>query len=187
MASADEQQLNEVVQATRRWVQEFAVGLNLCPFANKELQAGRVRFSVSQADSLEGLLHDLHEELLKLEQDDAIATTMLIHPDCLQDFDDYLDGLNLANGLLDSLGYNGVFQIAGFHPNYRFEGTAADAAENYTNRTPYPTLHILREADLEQAIDTYGDTGEIPERNITRLRTMGLAQINNLRQACLPS
>ncbi|GHD32217.1 DUF1415 domain-containing protein [Parahalioglobus pacificus] len=170
--------------ATQRWVKQFAVDMNLCPFAGREVRSARVRYVVSGATGLENLLHSLHVECELLVEDEKIATTLLIHPHCLQSFDDYLDGLQVAEALLDSLGLIGVLQIAGFHPDYQFAGSSPDAVENYTNRTPYPTLHILREDAMERAIQAHGATEDIPLRNIDHLRSLGLTQVKRLREAC---
>ncbi|MFC4260880.1 DUF1415 domain-containing protein [Marinobacter lacisalsi] len=175
-----------LIQATRQWVERVVVDLNLCPFARRELVNNRVRFAATDAQTPDGLLDDLQRELMKLVDDDSIETTLLIHPGVLQDFHDYNDFLAVADGLLDILELEGVIQIASFHPDYQFAGTAADAAENYTNRSPYPMLHLLREASLERAIDAYPDTDAIPQRNIERVEALGPDVMKALLASCLP-
>ena len=174
-----------VIQATRRWVENVVVDLNLCPFARRELVADRVRFATTDAQTPDALLDDLQRELMKLVDDDSVETTLLIHPGALQDFHDYNDFLALADGLVEILELEGVIQIASFHPHYQFAGTAADAAENYTNRSPYPMLHLLREASLERAIAAYPGTDTIPQQNIERLEAMGEAAMKALLATCL--
>ncbi len=175
-----------VIQATRQWVETVVVDLNLCPFARRELVNNRVRFAVTEARIPDALLGDLQQELMKLVDDDSIETTLLIHPGVLQDFHDYNDFLAVADGLIEILELEGVIQIASFHPHYQFAGTTADAAENYTNRSPWPMLHLLREASLERAIAAYPDTDAIPQRNIERVEALGEAAMKTRLAACLP-
>jgi len=169
---------------TRRWVETLVVDLNLCPFAKRELVNDRVRFQLSPAQSEAELLQDLQNELLLLGQDDDIETTLLVHPQVLQDFFDYNQFLDYAEALLQELELEGVFQIASFHPNYQFAGTHHDDAENYTNRSPYPTLHLIREASLEQAVANHPDPDGIPERNIELMNEMGTDKMRALLANC---
>ena len=164
---------DKVETDVRNWVESFVVGLNLCPFAKKELLADRVRLAVSSVDSELELLAVLQFELELLERDDNIETTLLIHPCVLTEFEDYNQFLALCDGLLGQLGLEGVYQIASFHPGYRFEGTEMDAVENNTNRSPYPLLHLLREDSLESAIANFPDVDQIPLRNIELMRKLG--------------
>lgn len=174
----------KIINPVRHWVETLVVGLNLCPFAKRELVKNRVRFSVTDAVTEEQLLEALQAELELLDHDEAIETTLLIHPDVLQDFYDYNQFLDRADSLLEQMGLVGIYQIASFHPDYRFGGTAPDDVENYTNRSPYPMLHLLREESLEQAIANYPDPEQIPERNIALLRSLGHDRMQVLLQAC---
>ncbi len=160
------------------------VGLNLCPFAKRELVQNRVRFSVTDAVTEEQLLADLQAELELLSSDEAVETTLLIHPNVLQDFYNYNQFLSRADSLLEQMGLVGVYQIASFHPDYQFGGTEPDDVENYTNRSPYPMLHLIREESLERAIANYPDSDLIPERNIALLKSLGRDKIQALFQAC---
>ena len=171
-------------QPVRHWVETLVVDLNLCPFAKRELVRDRIRFAVCEASSEEALLEQLHQELLLLEQDDEVETTLLIHPLVLQDFSDYNDFLSLAEGLLIQMGLEGVYQIASFHPDYQFAGTEPDDVENYTNRTPYPLMHLIREESLERAIANYPDPDNIPQRNIELVESMGEQKLKAMLQAC---
>ncbi|MEQ8205045.1 MAG: DUF1415 domain-containing protein [Woeseia sp.] len=169
----------------RRWVEKLVVGLNLCPFAGRELTQDRVRFVVSEATTEVQLLEALEAELLVLNDDDSVETTLLIHSEVLQDFFDYNQFLDTADRLLVEMELEGVYQIASFHPAYQFADTAADDAENYTNRSPYPLLHILREASLEKSIDAYPDVEEIPARNIERMNSLGREKLELLMRGCI--
>lgn len=161
----------------RQWLESFVIELNLCPFAKRELVKDRIRFKLTTASSEQQLLIDLQSELELLEGDEGIETTLLIHSQVLQDFDDYNQFLTLAEMLIEQMGLEGVYQVASFHPDYRFEATAADAVENYTNRSPYPMLHVIREASLAKAIADFPDVDQIPVRNIELMRSMGEEQL----------
>ncbi|MDS1309096.1 DUF1415 domain-containing protein [Marinobacter xiaoshiensis] len=174
-----------VVQATRKWVEDVVVGYNLCPFAKRELVRDRVRFVVSEADNEDSLLQALQTELLRLDDEPEIETTLLIHPHVLQDFADYNEFLGAADGLLTYLDMEGIYQIASFHPEYQFAGTESNDAENYTNRSPYPMLHLLREASLESAIDNHPDVDGIPPRNIELMTQLGAQKMRDILAGCL--
>ncbi|TVP57776.1 MAG: DUF1415 domain-containing protein [Halomonadaceae bacterium] len=171
---------------TRQWVERVVVGLNLCPFARKPLAAGQVRIAVSDARTEEALLETLNEELLWLEAQPVseAETTLLVVPHILADFLDYNDFLHLANGLLQRFGWEGEFQIASFHPQYQFAGTEPEDAENYSNRSPMPMLHLLREASLDQAVASHPAPEQIPERNIAALNQLGQPALAALLEAC---
>jgi len=173
-----------IVQSVRTWVERLVVGYNLCPFAKRELVRESVRFTVSEATEEAALLEDLQIELQRLVDEPTIETTLLIHPHVLNDFFDFNAFLDLAEGLLAQMDLDGVVQIATFHPDYQFAGTHPDDAENYTNRSPYPVLHLLREASLEEAIERYPDTAEIPERNIERMEELGVESLKRLLASC---
>lgn len=174
----------QITQVTRNWVEALVVGLNLCPFARRELVNNRVRFIVTHARSETALVDALDDELRRLEKDDSIETTLLIIPDMLKDFYDYNDFLAVADGLLVDMELEGVFQIASFHPNYQFADTQFDDSENYTNRAPFPMLHLLREDSLEKAIDSYPDVDGIPERNIVLMQELGRDKILAMLEKC---
>ena len=173
-----------ITAAVRRWVETVVVDLNLCPFAGRELQRERVRFTVTRATTESELLASLQAELERLDSHPEIETTLLIHPRVLQDFAVYNQFLETADALLEAMEVDGVYQIASFHPDYRFAGTEADAVENYTNRSPYPVLHLLREATLERAIASYPDTNKIPLRNIALMKRLGTKRLKELLQTC---
>jgi len=175
---------SKAIRASRRWVESLVVGMNLCPFAKRELDNKRVRFTVTHARSEEQLLMALQDELELLQSDSSVETTLLIHPQALQDFGDYNQFLAYADDLLLQMKLDGIFQIASFHPDYQFGGTEPDDAENHTNRSPYPMLHLLREESLEKAIASHPDVDTIPPRNIELMNEMGREKLQVLLQAC---
>ncbi|HEX7954455.1 MAG TPA: DUF1415 domain-containing protein [Burkholderiales bacterium] len=165
----------EVVAATRAWLEKAVIGLNLCPFAKAVHVHDRIRYCVSAATSEAQLLEELMTQLRALDDADPaqIETTLLVHPQVLADFADYNEFLARADDAVRELGLEGVMQVASFHPRYQFEGTGPDDIENYTNRSPYPMLHLLRESSVERAVSTYPDTEDIYRRNIATLRALG--------------
>lgn len=173
-----------IIAATRQWVEQLVIGYNLCPFAKRELRRERVRFVVSAARDEEALLLDLEAELALLNAQEEIETTLLIAPEVLQDFFDFNQFLGRADQRVAQLKYKGVFQIAHFHPDYQFGGTEPDDVENYSNKSPYPMVHLLREASLDRAIEHYPDAESIPDRNIEQLEKMGAAQLKQLLRDC---
>jgi uncharacterized protein len=166
---------DEIIAATRRWLERSVIGLNLCPFAEGVYRGGRVRIWVSETRSASGLLEDLRSELTGLHAADPLQreTTLLIHPWVLADFIEYNEFLDVCEAAIVDLGLEGELQVASFHPQYQFEGTGPEDIENYTNRSPYPMLHLLREASIDRAIAAVPDTDEIYRRNIRTLRALG--------------
>ncbi|WP_029934439.1 DUF1415 domain-containing protein [Thiomicrospira pelophila] len=175
----------QIIQATRCWVDKVVVGLNFCPFAKREVDAERVYYSVQEDSSLEAVLTQLMLECQRLDQNPDIETSLLILPVGFEGFLDYLDLIALAEDLMVQEGYEGVYQLASFHPDYCFAGEAENDPANYTNRSPYPMLHLIREASLEKALAHHPDPDSIPQTNIDLAREKGLEQMQALRQACL--
>ncbi|WP_226662155.1 DUF1415 domain-containing protein [Microbulbifer aggregans] len=167
-----------VIAHVERWLQDVVVGLNLCPFARKPLRAGQIRFVVSEANSNEVLLEELLDEFQVLDRtsEEEVETTLLILPTYLRDFHDYNFFLDEAEWLLKRQGYEGIYQIASFHPHYQFADTRPDDEENLTNRSPYPILHLLREASLERGLKNYPDPESIPHNNILRVEALTEAE-----------
>jgi len=165
------------ILAVKHWLEHTVIGLNLCPFAKREWLKNRIRFTLSNATTTKQLLQILHIELQHLEQNQATETSLIIHPQVLQQFDDYNEFLTDADNMLIEQGYEGRYQIASFHPHYQFAGTDVDDAENYTNRSPFPLLHLLREDSLEHAIANYPDTDNIPARNINLMNEIGTKKL----------
>jgi hypothetical protein len=173
-----------IIASVQHWLDAIVIGLNLCPFAKRELVKNRVRFFVSEADTEELLLDDLQSELEFLVHNDAVETTLLIHPDVLQDFYEYNQFLAYSDELLEQMELDGIYQIASFHPQYQFDGSQVDDVDNFTNRSPYPLLHILREDSLERAIARHPESSQIGEHNIELLRRLGRKKVEALFQTC---
>jgi len=174
-----------VEQHISRWLHEFVVGLNLCPFARPLLGAPNLRIAVCEATDSAALwrafLGELDLLLHSTEQD--IATTLLAFPNALQEFEDYLDLLDDAQDLLARSGLEGVVQLASFHPRYLFAGEAPDAASHYSNRAPYPIIHLLREAMLSRVLMDGADPDSIPDNNIATLTALGVEELQRRWQA----
>jgi hypothetical protein len=175
--SADAPATEDPIAATRLWLERAVIGLNLCPFAKAVHAKGQVRWVLADAETPEALLETLAAELLALRDasPEDVDTTLIVHPRVLGDFLDYNDFLEAADGLVAELGLEGVLQVASFHPQYQFAGTDADDIENFTNRSPYPTLHLLREDSVSRAVDAFPDPDAIVDRNIETLRRLGPA------------
>jgi hypothetical protein len=175
-----------VIAETRAWVDRAVIGLNLCPFAKAVQVKNQIRYAVSDAADAEALLDTLREELRLLAGADAaqVETTLLIHPGVLTEFADFNDFLGAADAALEALGYAGVLQVASFHPQYRFAGTAADDVTNATNRSPYPTLHLLREESIDRAVAAFPEAKTIYQRNIRTLQALGPQGWSALEAQC---
>ncbi len=168
---------SEIIETTRRWISSIVIGLNLCPFAQRVFDAERIRYVVSDATDEAGLAASLTSELTLLAETplETTETTLLIHPHVFGDFLDYNDFLEVADDLIARLDLDGVIQVASFHPAYQFSETEPDAVENYTNRSPYPMLHLLREESISAIAEDEARLLAIPERNIAMLRALGLS------------
>ena len=170
-----------VIQQTKNWVNEIVIGLNLCPFAARPFNDNTIEYIVAHTDNekpeIEQHLHQLADCFNRLDDTPGIATSLLIFPETYTQFDDYLELVHLCNLLLEDLDYSGIYQLASFHPEYLFDGTTEDDASNFTNRSPYPMLHIIREIDLEKAIASYPDIEQVPENNIKKLQAIGYTEM----------
>jgi hypothetical protein len=164
------------IAATRHWLERAVIGLNLCPFARAVHLKQQIRWVESPARDADGLLADLvHElQLLAAADPEKVETTLLIHPHALNDFLDYNDFLDVADAAIEDFGLTGILQVASFHPDYQFEGTAPDDVDNFTSRSPHPMLHLLREDSIARAVAAVPDTAAIYERNIETLRRLGV-------------
>ncbi|MEO7762242.1 MAG: DUF1415 domain-containing protein [Casimicrobiaceae bacterium] len=164
-----------VLGATTAWLEHAVIGLNLCPFARAVHAGKRIRFTVTDATTPERLVVVLQTELELLGAADpaTLETTLLIHPCVLGDFLDYNDFLDVADAAVEEMELDGIIQVASFHPRYQFDGTAPDDIDNFSNRSPYPTLHLLREESVERAVAGFGDTSRIFQANVETLRRLG--------------
>ena len=167
----------EILAATRIWLEKAVIGLNLCPFAKAVYVKNQVRLVVSRARHADDLLEELDRELdlLVATPADEIDTTLLIHATLFEDFLDFNDFLEVADGVLEEHDLEGVIQVASFHPRFQFEGTEPDDISNYTNRAPFAMLHLLREASVEKAVEAFPQAETIFEENIKTLEKLGPA------------
>lgn len=172
---------NAVENAVKHWVSDIVIDLNLCPFARPVVQQNQLCIQIACSADVADCLQQMADVAASLVTSSvADATTLLVLPEGFNNFDSYLDLLALAEALFDDLGYSGHLQLASFHPDYCFNGVDADDPANYTNRAPYPMLHVLREASVSRAVERHPDPASIAPRNIERLRAMGNEQIRAL-------
>lgn len=166
---------DQIIGATRRWLEKAVIGLNLCPFAKSVYVKEQVRYVVSTATTPEALLEALMDELQLLSDTDPaqVDTTLLIHPFVLNDFLDYNEFLDVADAALEDMQLDGELQVASFHPDYQFADSDPNDIANYTNRAPYPILHLLREDSIERAVDAFPEASEIFEKNIETMEKLG--------------
>ncbi|NOQ81733.1 MAG: DUF1415 family protein [Methylophaga sp.] len=174
----NESQINQV----KRWLDDVVIGLNLCPFAAKPRRNKQVRFTLSNATTSEILLTDLHTELTFLERTPSskVETTLVIVPNMLTDFDDYNQFLDVVDELLAEFQWEGIFQVASFHPDYCFADTETNSVENLTNRSPYPILHLIREQSMEKALENMTEPDEIFKRNIQTMNNLSTDELKAL-------
>ena len=186
MPRADLPSHDTVVAETLAWLDRAVIGLNLCPFARAVRVKGQIRCIASDATDVETLLHTLCDEAQRLlDTDPAVCdTTLLVHPSVLNDFADYNDFLDLAEAVLADMGCEGTLQLASFHPDYQFAGTEPDDVTNATNRSPYPMLHLLREASVERAVRAFPEAADIYETNLRTMENLGAAGWQALQAQC---
>lgn len=177
---------NEIIIAqTKKWIVDVVVGCHFCPFAAREVKRNSIAFEVAPDGDAASVLQLLRETLASLDQRPDTETVFLILPHRFQSFRTYLQLLHAAEALLRREKYEGVYQLASFHPDYVFAGSRADDAANFTNRSPYPMLHLLREESVSSAVDNYPQAEKIPERNVAFAREKGWKYMNVLRAACM--
>lgn len=174
-----------IIEQTKKWINTVIIAHNYCPFAKREVQKGSVRYNIVRETEFNSLLKDVMQECVWLDQNADTETTLIIFPSNLNDFNSFLDCLVLAEDLLIAQGYEGVYQIASFHPNYCFQGAEQNDPANFTNRSPYPMFHLIREASVEAAIENHPDADSIPERNVEYARQQGLANMESLFKKCM--
>jgi hypothetical protein len=175
----------EVIGNTKNWIMQVVIGCNFCPFAAREMMKDSVHFRVERSVLATDCLRALQEECERLDEDEGIETTILILPGAFPDFNDYWGLVSMADKMLRKMGYEGVYQVASFHPLYLFAQTRPDDAANYTNRSVYPMLHLLREKGIWNALSQYGDPHKITERNLRFTREKGEDFMKKLRAACI--
>lgn len=181
----DRRTTEKIIAQTKKWIVDVVIGCNFCPFAAREVKAGSIHYQVDDATDISTGLQAFLRECTRLDTETTIGTTLLIFPDGFQRFDDYLDLVSLAEKLLHKSGYEGIYQVASFHPLYRFANTTTEDPGNYTNRSIYPMLHVLREEQVEKALARYPHPEQIPDINIDFTRKKGEAYMRMLREACI--
>ncbi|HOY04229.1 MAG TPA: DUF1415 domain-containing protein [Saprospiraceae bacterium] len=174
-----------IIAQTTQWINSVVIGCNFCPFASRAMLRKSIRYMVLPEATLESALAAVVEELHYLDRMEDIETTLVIFPGQFADFEEYLDLVDMAEELSADQGYEGVYQIASFHPEYCFAGAKNDDPANYTNRSPYPMLHLLREESITRALEHFEDPEGIPERNMAFAEQKGLKYMQMLRAACL--
>ncbi len=174
-----------VIEQTKKWIIDVVVGCNFCPFAAREVRRDSIEYVVVENATTKSGLEALARAFNSMDTDESVETLLLIFPSAFAGFDAYLRLIDLAEQLLAKQGYEGVYQLASFHPLYQFAGAPADDPANYTNRSPHPVLQVLREQSLTTTIDNYPDTASIPRHNISYARKQGLAAMKALREACM--
>jgi len=175
---------DNVIAATQAWLASVVVELNLCPFAKVVVDRASLRLCVHESPEPLQLLQTLHEELLRLQASPDIETTLIIHPNALVDFYAYNDFLATVDEWLRSEGFEGVFQVASFHPDYQFAGTTPGDAENFTNRSPFPMLHLLRESSIDWAVASHPNVDAIPNTNMATMRRLGAETLSKRLEKC---
>lgn len=175
----------QVIAQTKKWIGEVVIGCNFCPFAAPVVKQNRVHYSVSFNTLTSLCLNDFSEEITRLDNNPSIETSLLIFPEAFRRFSEYLDAVTLAEKLLKKNGYEGIYQVASFHPAYYFAGSKPDDAANYTNRSPYPMLHLLREESITKALEHFPEPENIPLRNVQFAREKGPVYMKMLRDSCL--
>ncbi|GAB2878212.1 DUF1415 domain-containing protein [Pseudoduganella ginsengisoli] len=171
-----------IIAATQKWLEKAVIGLNLCPFAKAVHIKNQIRYVVCDATTPEALLELLMDELQLLSDTDPakVDTTLIIHPNVLQDFEDYNEFLDVADAALEDMQLDGELQVASFHPDYQFADTDKNDIGNYTNRSPYPTLHLLREDSIDRAVEAFPEAEAIFEKNIETMEKLGHDGWDNL-------
>jgi hypothetical protein len=162
---------------TKNWIESFIIEYNICPFAKHVVDKGGLQIEVVHDSELDAVLDAVFTSLERLDNQSDIETMLLIFPSIFSDFFDYLDFVALVENELEAKGYEGVYQIATFHPDYCFSGVPRDDVSNYTNRSPYPMVHLLRESSIDKGITFYGETEEIPKKNISTMHSLGLKKV----------
>ena len=174
-----------IIKQTERWVDSFIIHYNICPFAENVVTNQRIEYRVIAEPEMEECLLATIDHFIKLQRSDDVETALLIFPEAVTDFDNYLQFLAIANELIEDQGFADDFQLASFHPDYCFEGEDKDDAANFTNRSPWPMLHIIRQSSIEKGLQFYKNPEQIPVRNIKLTRELGYDFLNKLREKCM--
>ena len=178
-AMKDKQQ---IIETTKLWLERFVIGLNLCPFAKHPFRNEKIRYIVFEGDNLEKLTETWLKEANELAETtpSVLETTLIILPEVLDEFEEYLDFVEMAEFILAEVDLEGVIQIASFHPDYQFDETEPTDVENYTNRSPFPMLHLIREDSIMRAVEAYPEVGDIPDNNIDTMNKLGITRVKQM-------
>jgi uncharacterized protein len=174
----------KIIEQTKKWIADVVVACHFCPFAAQVIKEKKVHYEVATHTEMESCLAAVIRELTRLDDDNTVETTFLIFPEAFAQFDDFLGLVALAEQRLKQKRYSGIYQLASFHPLYRFADATDNDAANYTNRSVYPMLHLLREASVDKALEQYKNPENIPAANIALARSKGLVAMNKLRESC---
>lgn len=173
-----------IIESTRQWVETVIVKYNFCPFARKELESGTINYVVSDSARIDDVIELTLAHCKNLDDNPQVATSLLILPQEYDDFDRYLDLVDVLQSQIIDPDYEGIYQLASFHPDYCFADSDKNDAANYTNRSPFPTVHLIREGDITKALETYPDPHAIPDRNMALARRKGSQKMAELLAAC---
>ena len=173
-----------IVQQTQKWIKEVVIGLNFCPFAAKEMRLNTIRYTVLEEEGFQIILEQLIQECVFLDKNEQIETSLLILSNGFKNFQEYLDLLSFAENLIEDQRYGGIYQLASFHPNYLFADAKESDPSNFTNRSVYPMLHLLREKSVAKAIENHPNVDGIPLRNIELTNKKGLTFMKQLLEQC---
>lgn len=173
---------SNIILHTQAWIKTFVVDLHLCPFSTRPFHEDRIKYVATLTSNIEELIQTVIEEGIALIKSapKEVETTLIIHPSLLVDFNEFLQFIDIMEQYLPEMGWEGILQLAHFHPDYHFEYTSPTALSNYTNRSPYPTLHLLREESVTRAVESYPDVSLIPERNVAKMEALGIEKIEAL-------
>lgn len=174
-----------IIAQTKKWIADVVVGCNFCPFAGREVKRGSIFYEVNNSDNQQEVLEQFFSLMQQLDEDATIETSLLILPSGFNDFDNYLSLVENAEKIIEQENYEGIYQVASFHPGYLFAGSNEQDPANYTNRSPYPMLHLLREASVTRAVESYPDINSVPENNIAYTKEKGLMYMQELLAACM--
>ena len=175
---------NRHIEQTQKWLEDVIVGHNFCPFAKREVIRESIHYEVVEQQDIESCLEALILNCEAMDETPSTETSLLILPNGFSNFEDYLDLLDISERLLEARRYEGIYQLASFHPNYCFDEAASDDPANYTNRSPYPMLHLLREDSIEENLKNINDPEDIPRNNIERARSIGLETLEKQLENC---
>lgn len=174
-----------IIARTKKWITDVVVGCSFCPFAAREVKRGSIFYEVLDNANAENSMEATLTIIKLLDDNRDIETALLILPNDFENFEDYLDLVETAEALLEENDYEGIYQVASFHPQYLFAGSSPDDASNYTNRSPYPMLHFLREESVSRAVDSHPDIDEVPYQNIQFAKEKGLNYMQQLLASCM--